>query len=833
MRLVNNSTGTAYVSTGASDGNGMFVHSAPPGRYTTYTGPTATGAWTATGNTDYLVAATAGDDFVAKSITVSASSPYAPATGILPGEEVTAANPYNVKAFGATGSGKTISDGVMNGTTAVLTSVSNPFVAGDVGKTILVYGAGAAGAQLATTVASFQSAGQVTLTAVSATAVGAATVYWGTVDLTAAIALAITAKGTSQATIKIPAGIYMVTANASINLVSNTTLQGEGRQTILVWAGATAQPTIVNNSLQSYNANRNNQVNITVRDLAIVGQASTQLGVAGGVIYFAYVTGATVTGVYINGINAIGILFNKSINGTFVDNEVVGTAGGIWAPESDGWLIANNRIYTPTDDGIAIYGGDGAQGFDVTNGAIIGNVIRDNGGANAGITIDIASVATTESKGVFVVSVVGNTITTSSSHGIIIGGNANDVTVEGNVVKNAAFNGIWVSDRKLGAGGPYSPKGINIHNNVLNSCGNVTQIYAAITVDAYTTAPMVGVSIRGNKIRASRNAAILIHAYGSSQSVAAIIRKCAITDNFIQDTTSGSASGIYVFADGTGCIIENLLINDNTFWDSGVATQTYGIFFNFSGAATAGIIRKITVTDNDFLAGFVTAAINIAAPANGGGTDLTTTVISANAGYNTGNVIVPPSGGIDVSSAAPLYIGPNTATQIEIGPSSVAFLNANGGFVGGATQMLFRNNANNANNLVISDAGVITHRSDLVLATAPRILTTGTVPTVGSGGAGTSALSILANSTNTSGRFQVTLTAVAPGVVAGVVAFGGGALATAPLNVVCSLSAPTAGVASPPIVGADTFTTSGFTVRVYGPTTVTTGTYVINYWVSF
>lgn len=123
--------------------------------------------------------------------------------------------------------------------------------------------------------------------------------------------------------------------------------------------------------------------------------------------------------------------------------------------------------------------------------------------------------------------------------------------------------------------------------------------------------------------------------------------------------------------------------------------------------------------------------------------------------------------------------------------------------------------------------------SDLVLGVAPRILTTGTVPTVGSGGAGTSALSILANSTNTSGRFQVTLTAVAPGVVAGVVAFGGAPLSTAPLNVVCSLSAPTAGVASPPIVGADTFTTSGFTVRVYGPTTVTTGTYVINFWVSF
>ena len=74
---------------------------------------------------------------------------------------------------------------------------------------------------------------------------------------------------------------------------------------------------------------------------------------------------------------------------------------------------------------------------------------------------------------------------------------------------------------------------------------------------------------------------------------------------------------------------------------------------------------------------------------------------------------------------------------------------------------------------------------------------------------------------------------MAPGVVIGVVTFNGAALASAPKQVICSLGAPTAGVASPPIVGADTFGTSSFTIRSYGPTTVTTGTYIINYWVIF
>lgn len=103
------------------------------------------------------------------------------------------------------------------------------------------------------------------------------------------------------------------------------------------------------------------------------------------------------------------------------------------------------------------------------------------------------------------------------------------------------------------------------------------------------------------------------------------------------------------------------------------------------------------------------------------------------------------------------------------------------------------------------------------------------IPTIGSSGSGISATSVAAGSTNLAGQVLATLTGVAPGVVIGIVAFDDGPLATAPIAVVCSLSGPTAGDAAPPDIGADTFTTSGFTLRSYGPTTVTTAAYVISY----
>ena len=76
--------------------------------------------------------------------------------------------------------GVSVSDGAMASTSSgVFTSASNPFVAGNVGAPIIVRGAGANGNDLSTTIASYQSAGQVTLTANAGTVVTGARATWG------------------------------------------------------------------------------------------------------------------------------------------------------------------------------------------------------------------------------------------------------------------------------------------------------------------------------------------------------------------------------------------------------------------------------------------------------------------------------------------------------------------------------------------------------------------------------------------------------------------------------------------------------------------------------
>jgi hypothetical protein len=56
VRLLSNATGTAYISTASTDTNGMFnIANLPADIYTVYSGPTNTGAWTATGDANYIV----------------------------------------------------------------------------------------------------------------------------------------------------------------------------------------------------------------------------------------------------------------------------------------------------------------------------------------------------------------------------------------------------------------------------------------------------------------------------------------------------------------------------------------------------------------------------------------------------------------------------------------------------------------------------------------------------------------------------------------------------------------------------------------------------------
>jgi hypothetical protein len=91
----------------------------------------------------------------------------------------------NVKDFGTKGDFKTVTDGVMTtgANFKILTcSPSAPFMAGDVGKSIIVAGAAIAGANLVATITGYMSASKVKLAAGCSTAVSGTTVQFGTDD---------------------------------------------------------------------------------------------------------------------------------------------------------------------------------------------------------------------------------------------------------------------------------------------------------------------------------------------------------------------------------------------------------------------------------------------------------------------------------------------------------------------------------------------------------------------------------------------------------------------------------------------------------------------------
>lgn len=114
----------------------------------------------------------------------------------------------SVLDHGAVGDG-IFSTGLVNATngSTLITAAASPFVSGDVGKVITVPGAGPAGADLTTTIASFVNAGAINL-ATPASTTGSITreLFYGT-DNSAAFQAAYDAVG-EQGSVIIPAGNY-------------------------------------------------------------------------------------------------------------------------------------------------------------------------------------------------------------------------------------------------------------------------------------------------------------------------------------------------------------------------------------------------------------------------------------------------------------------------------------------------------------------------------------------------------------------------------------------------------------------------------------------------
>jgi len=139
------------------------------------------------------------------------------------------AGAMSVKWFGAKGDGQRVTDGAMSlspsDPTLLTCNSSAKFSATDVGKLILVQGAGAAGATLATTIASYVDSKHVHTAAPALTAVTGAVVRWGTNDKPAILAAGSTAKTSasvpgfysSSSTLFFPPGDYLISSALPID----------------------------------------------------------------------------------------------------------------------------------------------------------------------------------------------------------------------------------------------------------------------------------------------------------------------------------------------------------------------------------------------------------------------------------------------------------------------------------------------------------------------------------------------------------------------------------------------------------------------------------------
>lgn len=123
----------------------------------------------------------------------------------------------NVRAYGAVGDGRFLTDVSITSGSNVLTSASGVFTASDVGKAIRVVGGAANSTDLVTTVAGFTSATTITLAAaaVATFTTPQTAAVLGTDDATP-LTNAINAVPTIGGTLFFPPGAYVVTSNVTI-----------------------------------------------------------------------------------------------------------------------------------------------------------------------------------------------------------------------------------------------------------------------------------------------------------------------------------------------------------------------------------------------------------------------------------------------------------------------------------------------------------------------------------------------------------------------------------------------------------------------------------------
>jgi hypothetical protein len=152
---------------------------------------------------------------------------------------------FKASSYGAVADAKKLTDGAITAASAVLSSASASFTAADVGKSVTVIGAGASGASLRTTIISYTSATQVTLTATASTTVSGVVFFFGT-DAKAAIQAAINAAIAVKGQAYVSPGSYYISGRMTGG--NDTVLAGAGKGKTILLGGAASDYFIYHNA---------------------------------------------------------------------------------------------------------------------------------------------------------------------------------------------------------------------------------------------------------------------------------------------------------------------------------------------------------------------------------------------------------------------------------------------------------------------------------------------------------------------------------------------------------------------------------------------------------
>jgi hypothetical protein len=286
------------------------------------------------------------------------------------------ASNFNVKQYGAWGDGAAVTNGAMATGSCTLTSASNPFIAGDVGKVIEVSSAGAAAGILRTTIATFVSAGNVTLTACNASGGNVASAYvnWGHDDTTAinsAITAAcnwITRTGAAgnKGTVFFPAGEYMsLGGHTATSSCSGLWLNGSGiySSRLVLWQSAASDLFTFNgvtgppSGIFSLALTAATGGNLTHKCLALTGTPN------GVFVKFAWLA-ACQYGLYVNGGSDISI--------EDVTSEL--NTENFYVTNTAPFRMSHSESYQAKDVGFWFINGPTATGTDHTYGSVIENI---------------------------------------------------------------------------------------------------------------------------------------------------------------------------------------------------------------------------------------------------------------------------------------------------------------------------------------------------------------------------------------------------------------------------------------------------------------------------